>query len=131
MPVTTDNATRIKLAETPPTHCASCFGQYPERRHVDFGAAWEGPAFAPDDSEVVGGKAVTIDELVVCEECLRAAATTLALTDEDTRRHVLELEAAAEELRERLFGATDYIAKLEAAAAARGTLEQRLTSGAA
>jgi hypothetical protein len=128
LPVTTDNATKIKLADTPPTHCASCFGQHPQRRHIDFGAYWDGPTF--EDSEVAGGKVTAIDDLVICEECLRAAATELELTDDDTRRHVLEMEGQVEELRERLLGATDYIAKLEDAAEARGKLDELFVPGA-
>jgi hypothetical protein len=27
----------------PPTMCSACFGQYPDRNHVDFEAAWDGP----------------------------------------------------------------------------------------
>lgn len=118
---------KIRVAETPPTHCASCFGQHPDRRHVDFGAYWDGPTFP--DGEVAGGGTVAIDDLVICEECLRAAATELELTDADTRRHVLQIEGQVEDLRERLLGATDYIAKLEDAQEARGKLEDKLLAG--
>jgi hypothetical protein len=76
LPVTTDNATKIRLAETPPTHCASCFGQYPDRRHIDFGAYWDGPVFARDEGDVAGGAPIAVDDLVICEECLRAAAAS-------------------------------------------------------
>jgi hypothetical protein len=50
----------------------------------------------------------------------------LELTDDDTRRHVLQMEREVEELRERLLGATTYIAKLEDASVARGKLEDKL-----
>jgi hypothetical protein len=90
-----------------------CFGQYPDRRHVDFNAYWDGPVFARDDGDVAGGAPISVDDLVICEECVRAAATVLELTDEDTRRHVLQMEREVEELRERLARRDDYIAKLE------------------
>lgn len=123
---------KIRLAEVPPTHCSSCFGQYPDREHVDFGAAWDGPTFPPDHEQVAGGKSVVIDDLVVCDECLRHAAGLVGMVDpDDTARHIAQLELQAEELRERLHGATDYIGKLEAASEARGTLEARLTGGGA
>lgn len=134
-PVRTDTAPpvesigKIRLAETPPVRCSSCYGQYPERRHVDFGAAYDGPTF-PAGDEVAGGKVQTIDDLVICDECLTAAATLLGLEDPgDTRAHVAEVEGQAEELRERLHGALAYIERLEQAAEARGTLERRLTGG--
>lgn len=125
-----DTGARIRVADTPPTHCSSCFGQYPNLRHVDMGAAWDGPAFSPDGAEVAGGTPVTIDELVLCENCVKDAAVQLELTDEDTRRHVQEVEASNEELRERLLGATGYIRKLEDAVEARGKLDELLTKGA-
>lgn len=120
---------KVRLTETPPVRCSSCFGQYPDRRHVDFGAAWDGPTVAPDPG-VVGGKAQAIDDLIICDECVTVAAGLLGLEDPgDTRRHVAEVEAQADELRERLHGAMDLVAKLEEAAAARATLEARLTGG--
>jgi hypothetical protein len=121
-----ESNTKIKPAATPPTHCASCFGQYPDRRHVDFNAYWDGPVFARDDGDVAGGAPISVDDLVICEECVAAAATVLELTDDDTRRHVLQMEREVEELRERLLGATTYIAKLEDASVARGKLEDKL-----
>jgi hypothetical protein len=126
-----ESVQKIRLAEVPPVRCSSCFGQYTERTHVDFGAAWNGPAFPDDGSTgVVGGKVMTIDDLVICEDCLKIAAGLIGFEDPgDTRRHVAEAEQAAEELRERLHGALAYVAKLEEAAEARGTLEQRLTGG--
>jgi hypothetical protein len=134
--VATENSTvaevesigKIRLTETPPVRCSSCYGQYPDRTHVDFGAAWDGPTF-PDD-EVAGGVIVTVDDLIICEDCLRDAGRLLGLEDPgDAARHLAELEGQAEELRERLLGAMDYIAALEGAAARRGLLEEQLTRG--
>jgi hypothetical protein len=124
MATDTDTTTRkIHEATTPPVRCSSCFGAYPERRFVDFGAAWDGPVLGEPDG-VVGGARMVIDDLVICEECLRSGAQVLGMEDPgDTARHVDEVEAANEELREKLLGATRYIDTLEKAADARGRLE--------
>jgi hypothetical protein len=124
MATDTDTSTRrIREADRPPVRCAACFGSYPERRHVDFGAAWDGPVFDEPDG-VVGGARQVVDDLVICEDCLRSGAEVLGLEDPaDTGRHVDEVEAANEELREKLLGATRYIDTLEKAADARGRLE--------
>jgi hypothetical protein len=53
-PSTVESIGKIRLAETPPVRCSSCYGQYPTAVHVDFGAAWDGPTF-PADEEVAGG----------------------------------------------------------------------------
>jgi hypothetical protein len=37
------DAAQIRLC-SPPAACSSCYGQYPQRRHVDFGASWDGRA---------------------------------------------------------------------------------------
>jgi hypothetical protein len=88
-------ADKIHLAETPPVVCSSCFGQYTGRRHVDFGAAWDGPMVPPDQT-VAGGKMVSVDDLVVCEDCLRFAAQLIGLGD------VGERDERIERLNERL-----------------------------
>jgi hypothetical protein len=135
--VATENSTvaevesigKIRLTETPPVRCSSCYGQYPDRTHVDFGAAWDGPVLGEPDG-VIGGARQVIDDLIICEDCLRDAGRLLGLEDPgDAARHLAELEGQAEELRERLLGAMDYIAALEGAAARRGLLEEQLTRG--
>lgn len=55
-------------------HCASCYGQYEKRKLVDFDAAYDGPVLDDDAHRV------TIDDLVVCEECLGSAARLLGWT---------------------------------------------------
>src|SRR4051812_34743692 len=85
---------KIHVAPTPPVACSSCGGQYPDRTHVDFGSAGDyGMAHAEG---VAGGKMVSIDDLVVCEECLTAAALCLGLEDGT------ELRARLQSLNDRL-----------------------------
>src|SRR4051812_33537889 len=79
----TDNQ-RIRLAEIPPTHCSSCFQQKPQQRHVDFSAFWDGPVFG--DQEVAGGRKVVIDDLILCDDCVRAAAELLGFADVERER---------------------------------------------
>jgi hypothetical protein len=65
---------KIRLTGTP-VACASCYGQYVDRRHVDFGASTDGAVLA-GPSNIAGGKGQSIDEVIVCDECLAAAAHT-------------------------------------------------------
>ena len=113
----------MRVAETPPAFCSACFGQYPDRRHVDFDVAWDGPTvpggvMTPEG--VQSGITVTIDDMVVCDGCLTAAGRLVGL--EPAGETVAKLDQALAEaavLRERLAGQADYIGKLEAAQAAR------------
>ena len=66
-----------RLAGVAPVHCSSCFQQDPSRRHVDFEASYDGPVFAE------GAAKVAIDDLIICEECLRNGARLLGLVDPD------------------------------------------------
>lgn len=112
-------ATKVRVAERPPAGCAACFGQYPQRTHVDFGSSYDGPML-PAQENATGVVGVSIDELVICEECLRTAAQLLGLTDPGQTTEQLEaLTAQAEELTERLAGAMAYANKLETAIAAK------------
>lgn len=55
--------------------CAACFGAKTDVPHVDFEAAYEGPTLTHPD-----GTPQTIDDLIICEPCIREAAQALALT---------------------------------------------------
>lgn len=117
-------ATKIRLAERPPTHCASCYGQYVDRRYVDFGASYDGPVL----ENVAGGVPASIDDLIVCEECLAAAARQIGYDDVTAKDEQIEQQAAQlQDLTERLAGALAYANKLEAAVAAKPTRKPRGT----
>lgn len=110
----------MRLADVTPTHCSACFTQRTSDRHVDFEAAWDGPT-------VPGAQLVSIDDLVLCESCLREAAALVGCVDNSAAAaRVQEAEDRARELAERLAGATDYIARLEQAQESRGRLEAAL-----
>lgn len=118
------SATRIRKAEIPPVGCASCYGQYPQREHVDFGASYEGPILGPQEG-VVGAKMTSIDDLVICDECLTAAAKLIGMgnveeADEAIRQQIVVVQERNAEI-ERL---TDYVATLEKAVGQRQSLDK-------
>ncbi len=112
-------ADRIHLAEPAPAHCSGCFQQKPQTPHVDFGAAYDGPA-VPALKGSVGVVAHVIEDLILCEDCIETAAAFVGLTRaEKLVAERDQLEAAGRELRMKLAGLEDYVAKLEAAIAVR------------
>lgn len=64
----------MKLSDTPPAYCSSCFNQDPQALHVDLEAYWDGPV---PQAKGEGYDAVAIDDLVLCEACVREAAGLL------------------------------------------------------
>lgn len=107
---------KMRLLDTP-AHCASCYLQETDVRHVDFGASYDGPVLE-------GSIKVTIDDLVLCENCLRTAVQLLGITG-DVEELQDELRLANQEkleLRERVNGLEDYRRKLEAAVSAKEDL---------
>jgi hypothetical protein len=119
---TTDGTSqKIRLTGTP-VACASCYGQYVDRRHVDFGASTDGAVLA-GPSNIAGGKGQSIDEVIVCDECLAAAAELIGL-EEATPLHaeIEELQQTLDDLAERLALTTAYVETLERAAQSRERL---------
>jgi hypothetical protein len=120
------DAGKIHLTDAPPSACASCYGQYVDRPHVDFGAAYDGPTVY-GDTGVALEKKVAIDDLIICEECLGAAAALLGFRDEaDTQAEMDNLKAQLTDLRERMAGALAYIRKADEEVQARADLELAL-----
>jgi hypothetical protein len=112
-------ADRIHLAEPAPPHCSGCFQQKPQTRHVDFGAAYDGPAL-PALEGSVGVVAHVIEDLILCEDCLATAAEVVGLVRAEKLQAALDqAEAANRELAMKLAGMGDYAAKLEAALAVK------------
>jgi hypothetical protein len=58
-----------KIADPQPPYCASCFNK-PEGRCVDFEAAYDGPV-------IPGAVATPVDDLIICEDCLKEAFDVL------------------------------------------------------
>lgn len=84
----------MKIASPTPPYCSSCFGSKPTLVHIDFEAYWDGPII-----DGVGFKQ-PIDDLVICSECLTAAAEVIGLTDHKKILHERnELKQEVQELR--------------------------------
>lgn len=115
-------AAKIHLAETPPVACSSCGGQYTDRVHVDFGAGWDGPMVAPGD--VAGGKMVSVDDLIVCDQCVQAAASLVGMGDtEELEARVVGLNERLTDTGQRLGKALEAVEKLQAAITAVDAVE--------
>ena len=118
-------ADRIQIAQPAPAHCSGCFQQKPQQTHVDFGAAYDGP-MVPALEGATGVVGHSIDELILCEDCLTQAAKLIGL--ENAGALVAErdqLEASNRALRMEAAGLKDYADKLEAAVAVKPQRDTR------
>ena len=83
-----------KLANKP-AYCCSCFQQEPVR-YVDFDAVYDGPL-------IPGAPPVSVDDLIICENCLLEAFDIL--DPQNLRETIRELEeivtAQQEEIRDK------------------------------
>jgi hypothetical protein len=75
-----------KLYEDSSRFCSNCFQQIPGTRMVEFEAAWDGPVTTPRDT-IHGVEQVQIDDLVICEVCLTAAAKLIGLVRNSELEH--------------------------------------------
>jgi hypothetical protein len=82
-----------KLADAPPAYCSSCFGR-PDGRYVDFEAAYDGPVVPGTPTPV------PVDDLILCESCLREAFRLL--DPDDLKATIRELEEVVQEQDEAL-----------------------------
>ena len=99
-----------KIAAFAPVACAACYGQYPDRVHVDYAAGIEG---AEVDPSVPRGPHV--EWVVMCEDCVRAGYQMLP----EQSGRIDHLTDEVEQLRQRAEEAENYASKLE------DTLHQR------
>jgi hypothetical protein len=111
-------------AENPPA-CASCGGQYPDRRHVDFGSAWDGPVLNQLEVAVQGATPMTVDDLKVCESCVREAMHVLQLADMDVPK-VRKLQSDVERLQAMNDSQGRYIQTLEESVAAKSVVRRKV-----
>lgn len=92
------------IAAHTPTACAGCYGQYPDRVHVDFRSAIEGALVDPANP-----RGPRVDWVVLCEDCIRCAQALLpevADERENLRRQVADATQRAED-------AENYASRLE------------------
>lgn len=111
---------------TLPTYCSACFGQYPERRHVDFDAACDrGYAETMTKGRSAGepsnAVSVAMDDLILCEDCLKDGAYRLGMIDgEEAVREQADLRAKLEVAEKLAQREEKYAERLE------GVLKDRL-----
>ena len=112
-------ADRIHIVHPAPPHCSSCYQQKPDQRHVDFEAAWDGPVLPALDG-AVGVIGHSIDDLILCEDCIRIAAGLIGYQDVTD---LIKARARLEETRDTLLG------KVAALEEHNQHLRQAVTSG--
>lgn len=117
---------RIHIAEPSPPYCSGCFAGRPDKTHVDLGAAWDGPVVEPlrnvagepdgDTGPQIAGYAPhTIDDLILCEDCVRTAARLIGLEDAGRlRAQLAERDAAVERAQGQLAAMQGKVDALEA-----------------
>jgi hypothetical protein len=98
MSTTTYTQTKIHVTEHPPFVCSSCGCQHIDSRHVDFGAAWDGPVLEVPEST----NKHAVDDLIICERCLRESYVALAFDDRPVHDDVAALEQELAETRKEL-----------------------------
>lgn len=105
-----------RLASRPPIACAGCHGQHPDRVHVDFRAAIDGPVINAADPRV--GR---IDWVVLCEKCVTRAFELLP--EQKLERE--NLQRTIKVLTEQRDAAENYASTLESSGAAVGAARER------
>lgn len=73
-----------KIAEAEPFFCAACHGRPEGARYIDFEAYYDGPVINED------GIKLTIDDLVICDQCLGAAARLIGFVEASDDRTAVE-----------------------------------------
>lgn len=113
MPVA-ELATRVKLSDPKPARCAACFaGADADTRFVNYDALIDRGTFVSPDG--AGAVLDSIDDLHLCEACVRAGAEVL-----DVRpQHAALLLAEARDANRRADHWEEYAKQLEAALGGR------------
>jgi hypothetical protein len=105
----------MRIALVPPVQCSVCYQQNPEQEHIDMESAYDGPILD------MNGARLSIDNIVICETCIRAAVGLLPENRaRDERIAVLEHE---------LGNTLDYVAKVQTGMASlQDALDQKLNA---
>jgi hypothetical protein len=82
----------MKIAQGGVRYCASCYGQYVEREHVDFESTYDGPAIKQENQDYY-----QVGDLIICSKCLTNAGALIGLYPaEDIKKENEELGQALE-----------------------------------
>jgi hypothetical protein len=93
-----------------PVYCSACFNQDPSKDHIDFDAAID-RGYGDDVTQQVA-----MDDLILCDECVRRGAVLVGMMD--AREFQTELDSLRkryEHEKARADSADDYATKLELA----------------
>jgi hypothetical protein len=100
----------VSLGATPP-YCSACFGFDGDTRHVDFDAA---------SDRGYGENGVSMDNLILCETCLRSGAGLVGMVDATQQAdRIATLEKRLADEQKRADQAVAYANRMEQAIAAR------------
>lgn len=93
-----------------PHRCAACWQQHPNLVHVDFEVGYDGPTFRDEN-----GTLITIDDLIICENCLKDAARLLRNVPDLGGRSVIDhLRERTQALEQLLYESRRTIERLRA-----------------
>lgn len=96
-----------------PMYCSACFGQDITLRHVDFDAACDRGYGGEDHT-------ISMDDLVLCETCLRYGATLVGMVDaEENANEIANLKRTLKREHYRAEEIEAYAAALELAVDSR------------
>lgn len=111
--MTVQLANDIRPAELP-TYCSACGCQDKSKRHVDFDAACD-RGYGADENVPI-----SMDDLIICETCLRSAALLVDMVDgTEPLEKIAVLERRLAEEQKRADQAAAYADRIEQAIAAR------------
>jgi hypothetical protein len=116
--MTVRNANQIRPTHLP-IYCSACLGQYPNRRHVDFDAECdrgyaETIVQGKSQGEPISQLPIQMDDLILCEDCLRNGAEVIGMIDGKSLEAELEaLKRKNELLEKRAEKAENYADRLE------------------
>lgn len=79
--------------------CSSCYTVQSRLEYVDFDSDWEGPLIARETSLGAALDPLPVDDLILCEDCVRTAAKLFGMSSSEDASRVVELEAEVIELR--------------------------------
>jgi hypothetical protein len=103
-------ANEVRAANMP-IYCSACFGQNSDARHIDFDAACDRGYGDRDD-----GLKVSMDDLILCEDCVKSGAVLLGMMDTEAfQARLASLEHRLEEEKRRADKATEYADRMEQA----------------
>jgi hypothetical protein len=98
----------MHLTDIPPVCCSVCFNQDPQAIHIDMDAAYDGPVLD------ASGTRHSVDDIVMCEKCVRAAVNLLPDSREKDEQ-IAQLLAQYDQLLEYVARVTKGLGQVQSA----------------